>query len=78
MKQWNQSKEQIENLIKYAQENDEPLYIVSGEGEVGTNEEYDGAMTARAIMSRLTKERCGGDRWARVDTCDDRVLAGVM
>lgn len=78
MKQWNQNKTEIETLIKYAQENDEPLYIVSGEGEGGTAEEYDGAMNVRAIMSRLAKERCGGDRWARVDTCDDHVLMGLM
>lgn len=78
MKQWKQAKEQIEKLIKYAQDNSEPLYIVSGEGEAGTEEEYEGPMTASAIMSRLTKERSGGDRWARVDTCDNRVLLGMM
>lgn len=78
MKTWMQSKDEIERLIKYAQDNDEDLYIVSGEGEVGTDEKYDGPMTTKAIGARLKKERCGGDRWARIDTCDDRVLAGVM
>lgn len=42
------------------------LAIVSGEGESGTREEYTGKRTARAIRARLTRERCGGDRWARL------------
>lgn len=41
------------------------IRIVSGEGEVGTSETYNGKRTLRAIKMRLTKERCGGDRWAR-------------
>lgn len=40
------------------------IRIVSGEGEVGTSEIYNGKRTMRAIKMRLTKERCGGDRWA--------------
>jgi len=40
------------------------IRIVSGEGEVGTSEIYNGKRTIRAIKMRLTKERCGGDRWA--------------
>ncbi len=40
------------------------IQIVSGEGEVGTSETYNGKRTIRAIKMRLTKERCGGDRWA--------------
>ena len=42
----------------------EEIEILSGEGEEGTREDYDGARTASAIKARLTKERCGGDRWA--------------
>ena len=42
----------------------EEIEILSGEGEVGTREDYDGARTVSAIKSRLTKERCNGDRWA--------------
>ena len=38
--------------------------IVSGEGAVGASEIYSGKRTIRAIKMRLTKERCGGDRWA--------------
>ena len=41
------------------------IRIVSGEGEVGTTEIYNGKRSLRAIKMRLTKERCGGDRWAR-------------
>jgi len=41
------------------------IRIVSGEGEVGTIEIYGGKRTLRAINMRLTKERCGGDRWAK-------------
>lgn len=41
------------------------IRIVSGEGEVGTTEIYNGKRTLRAIKMRLTKERCGGDRWAK-------------
>lgn len=66
MKKWNQTTEQIEAIIKSGK----PLEIVSGEGETGTVEEYTGAKTVRAIKARLTRERCGGDRWARVDTDD--------
>jgi len=40
------------------------IRIVSGEGEVGTSEIYNGKRTIRAIKMRLSKERCGGDRWA--------------
>lgn len=40
------------------------IRIVSGEGEVGTTETYNGKRTLRAIKMRLTKERCGGHRWA--------------
>lgn len=40
------------------------IRVVSGEGEVGTCEIYNGKRTIRAIKMRLTKERCGGDRRA--------------
>lgn len=49
------------------------LAIVSGEGEVGTVEPYTGARTARALRARLTRERCRGDRWARVICTTGRV-----
>ena len=42
------------------------IVILSGEGEIGTYEEYDGNRTVRAIKTRLKEERCDGDRWARV------------
>ena len=43
---------------------EETIEILSGEGENGTREDYNGPKTVRAIRSRLTKERAGGDRWA--------------
>lgn len=43
------------------------IYIVSGEGERGTRVPYTGTPTARALRARLTRDRCGGDRWARVE-----------
>lgn len=51
----------ITNLIETNE-----IRIVSGEGEAGTSEIYNGARTIRAIKMRLTKERRGGDRWANV------------
>ena len=38
-------------------------WLISGEGETGTWERV--VTTARGIKLRLTRERCGGDRWAR-------------
>ena len=49
------------------------LHIISGEGELGTVEAYIGARTARAVKSRLTKERCGGDRWAVLVVDGERI-----
>jgi len=43
------------------------LYIISGEGEVGTRERYTGKRTVRAVKARLTRERAGGDRWAHLE-----------
>ena len=40
------------------------IAIVSGEGECGTAEPYAGKRSPLAIKRRLTKECCGGDRWA--------------
>jgi hypothetical protein len=74
MKVWKQTTEEIKAIIATGK----PLKIVSGEGENGTAQDYAGAKTVRAIKSRLTRERCGGDRWARVDTNDGMALAGVI
>lgn len=74
MKQWNQTTEQIEALIATGK----PLQVVSGEGETGSIEPYTGKRTVRAIKARLTRERCGGDRWARVDTNDGMALSGII
>jgi hypothetical protein len=42
------------------------ILIWSGEGDgPGASEVYGGALTMRALRSRLTRERCGGQRWAR-------------
>jgi len=42
------------------------IIIFTGEGEEGTWEKYTGKRTVRAIKARLTRERCGGDRWVSV------------
>lgn len=42
------------------------MLILSGEGDNGSWERYFGARTAKAIRSKLSRERCGGDRWASV------------
>lgn len=42
------------------------IKIVSGEGEQGSVEFYDGQLTKRALLRRLREERCDGDRWAYV------------
>ena len=43
-----------------------PIVIISGEGEgPGTVEIYTGKISIRTINARLTKERNGGDRWAK-------------
>lgn len=53
------------------------IAIVSGEGEIGHAELYNGKKTARALKSRLTRERCNGDRWAKaiqyegINKCDE-------
>jgi hypothetical protein len=74
MKNWNQTTEQIAEIIATGR----PLQIVSGEGDIGTAQKYNGSKSVRAIKARLTRERCGGDRWARVDTDDGMALAGVI
>ena len=43
--------------------NNQIYWLVSGEGESGTWERVE--TTPRGIKLRLTRERCGGDRWAR-------------
>jgi hypothetical protein len=44
---------------------DKTILIISGEGTgSGTIERYEGARTAKAIRSRLSRERAKGDRWA--------------
>jgi hypothetical protein len=52
----------MKEIIKNAEE----IKIVSGEGEQGTVEDYEGKRTERAICMALAKEECNGDRWAFV------------
>ena len=67
----------LEEIIKNA----EAIEIVSGEGEQGTVEKYDGERTLSALIARLKNEECGGDRWAyskidgvRYDVRDDMLV----
>jgi len=64
----------LKEIIKNA----ETIEIVSGEGEQGTVEKYDGVRSLGALIDRLKNEECGGDRWAyskidgvRYDVRDD-------
>lgn len=41
------------------------IEIVSGEGEIGITQPYQGPRTKRALLAHLKCERCNGDRWAR-------------
>ena len=52
----------MDEIIKNAEE----IEIVSGEGEQGIFEDYEGKRTERAICMALAKEECHGDRWAFV------------
>lgn len=52
-------------LVDLIENTDNEIQILSGEGDYGNFELYTGKRTVRAIKLRLTKERCGGDRWAR-------------
>lgn len=45
------------------------IRIISGEGDYGKAETYEGKYTLRALQLRLAKERCHGDRWARAEIC---------
>jgi len=65
-----QTKETVQEVIDYARQNEMDMEIVSGEGENGTVEEYDGKPSVAAIMRRLSRERCGGDRWALIQAED--------
>lgn len=44
---------------------DNEIMILSGEGNAGTFRRFTGKRTTRAIRSRLARERCNGDRWAK-------------
>lgn len=52
-------------LVELIEDENNDIKILSGEGDYGNFELYTGKRTPRAIKMRLTKERCGGDRWAR-------------
>jgi hypothetical protein len=52
----------MDEILKNAEE----IKIVSGEGEQGTIEDYEGKRTEWAICQLLKKEECSGDRWAFV------------
>lgn len=52
-------------LVELIEDENNDIKILSGEGDYGNFEIYTGKRTPRAIKMRLTKERCGGDRWAR-------------
>lgn len=60
-----QEKIMMVNITKLIENKANKIIIVSGEGENGGAETFLGKRTIRAIKMRLTKERSGGDRWAK-------------
>ena len=52
-------------MNKILQQEKGKILILSGSGINGTFEEFKGKRTERAIVARLKKEICHGDRWAR-------------
>ncbi len=52
-------------LVELIEDESNDIKILSGEGDYGNFEVYTGKRRPRAIKMRLTRERCGGDRWAR-------------
>lgn len=65
-----QTKDEIEAVLSWAEDTEQDIQIVSGEGTVGTVETYDGRRTVSAIMNHLRSERADGDRWALVQAED--------
>lgn len=64
----NENSEGIKEVSMY------PKYLVfSGEGDRGTWAIYTGKDSLQAIKTRLTKERCNGDRWASIWRLTDMV-----
>lgn len=61
-----QTRATVQSVVNFAETNEIDLEIVSGEGEKGTIELYEGKKTATAIMQRLARDRRNGDRWAFV------------
>ena len=76
MRKHSQTKEQIEKIIELGNEYI-GIKIVSGEGDCGTEEDYEGDMTAHAVMTRLSKEKKGG-RWAYIDTYEGHYVMGQI
>ena len=42
-----------------------PIQVISGEGFIGQYKDYTGKRSGRAVLLKLAKERCNGDRWAK-------------
>ena len=76
IREWT-NRDTLDRLIIHAQEGNK-LYVISGEGEQGTREEYTGKLTVQAMRARIKDEVCGGERWCRIDTADGHVLAGTL
>ena len=66
------------NLNKLIENSNSAINIVSGEGQgEGISESYHGKRTLRAIKMRLTKERSGGDRWAKAMVYSHKSKNGI-
>lgn len=68
-----QTRDEIKAVLDRAADSNQGLQIVSGDiaSNYGTIEDYDGKASVLAVQRRLTAERCGGDRWAVVQSSVD-------
>jgi hypothetical protein len=63
-------KRAIQRRLKKMTKNERKVYwILSGEGEIGTWKSV--VATEIGLKRILTRERCGGDRWAHAHVCYD-------
>ena len=52
-------------MDKVIVENSPDILIIACEADFGEVDIYEGKRSKRALKSRLTTERCQGDRWAK-------------
>lgn len=56
----------MNTALKQYLESAKVIEVVSGKGELGVTELFTGRRTKLALIRRVKKERCGGDRWCYI------------